>query len=52
MSPLKNGMIKKIAATLDIKEKYVSIKATTNEGVDDIGKGKAIAAYAAVLLER
>jgi 2-C-methyl-D-erythritol 2,4-cyclodiphosphate synthase len=29
----------------------IGLKATTNEGVDDIGRGLAIAAHAVVLIE-
>jgi len=35
-----------------IKIKNISIKATTNEGVGDIGKGKAICAYAVCLIKK
>lgn len=40
-----------IAKTLDIHIFQVSIKATTNEGVGDIGRGKACAAYAVALIK-
>ena len=30
----------------------IGIKATTNEGMDDIGRGLAIAAHAVALIER
>jgi len=43
-------MIEKIAEVLDLDEKNVSIKATTNEKFDATGRGKAIAAYAVVLV--
>ena len=44
----------KMAAAISkvIKTKNISIKATTNEGVGDIGKGKAICAYAMCLLKK
>ena len=37
-----------IAKSLRMTVKNIGVKATTNEGVGDIGRGKAIAAYAAV----
>lgn len=39
-----------ISNVLGIDEKAVNIKAKTAEGIGDIGKGDAVAAYAAVLL--
>ncbi|MDD5686316.1 MAG: 2-C-methyl-D-erythritol 2,4-cyclodiphosphate synthase [Elusimicrobia bacterium] len=39
--------ISKIVANVNI-----SVKATTNEGIGDIGKGKAICAYAVCLIEK
>ena len=46
--PYKKEMVKKIAGAFNIKNDCISIKAKTNEGLGEIGKGKAIAAYAAV----
>ncbi|OSS42198.1 2-C-methyl-D-erythritol 2,4-cyclodiphosphate synthase [Desulfurella amilsii] len=42
---------KNMANLLEIDERFVNIKAKTNEKVDEIGKGLAIAAYVVVLLE-
>lgn len=52
LGPFKKHMVKKIAETLKIDEEKINIKATTNEGLDSIGKCEAIAAYAAVLLSK
>lgn len=52
IAPFKKKMIQKIAAALGIGEKDISIKATTNEGMGDIGKKKAIAAFAVALLDK
>jgi len=52
LGPFKKRMVKKISETLKIDEEKINIKATTNEGLDDIGKGLAIAAYAVVLLSK
>ena len=42
-----------IANILGVSNSKVNIKAKTNEGLDSVGKGKAIAAYAiAMLVER
>jgi 2-C-methyl-D-erythritol 2,4-cyclodiphosphate synthase len=51
IAPFKKAMIRGISAALGVKETDVNIKATTNEGMGDIGKKKAIAAYAVALLE-
>jgi 2-C-methyl-D-erythritol 2,4-cyclodiphosphate synthase len=40
----------KVAAALDVDVSRVSIKGKTNEGVDAIGRGEAIAAHAVVLV--
>jgi 2-C-methyl-D-erythritol 2,4-cyclodiphosphate synthase len=39
-----------IARILNIKEDDVNIKATTNEGIGEIGKKEAIAAYAVAMV--
>ncbi|MFH1540248.1 MAG: 2-C-methyl-D-erythritol 2,4-cyclodiphosphate synthase [Elusimicrobiota bacterium] len=44
------GKMKKAISKI-IGTKNISIKATTNEGVGDIGKGKAICAYSVCLIE-
>lgn len=44
-------MKKNIADVFSISEDILCIKATTNEGVGDIGRGKAIAAYAVASVE-
>ncbi len=51
LSPYKEEMRKNIAAALNIEIDQVSIKATTNEKMDATGKRKAIAAYAAALVD-
>ena len=45
-------MKKRVAEILGIEEDCVSLKARSNEGLDAVGRGEAIAAQAAVLLER
>lgn len=52
LGPFKKQMVRKIAQTLNIDEEKVNIKATTNEGLDAIGNGEAIAAHAVVLLSK
>jgi 2-C-methyl-D-erythritol 2,4-cyclodiphosphate synthase len=41
-----------IANAIDISSDAISIKGKTNEGMDEIGQGKAIAAWAVCLLGR
>lgn len=43
--PFKKKMKEMIAAVLNIREETVSIKAKTNDGLGDIGKKEAIAAW-------
>lgn len=40
----------KLAEILEIDKKQISVKATTMEGLDSVGEGKAIACYAVVML--
>lgn len=46
-----DAMRRNIAAALDVAVDDVSIKGKTNEGVDAIGRGEAIAAHAVALLK-
>lgn len=48
ISEMKTVLARSAGLTTD----EIGIKATTNEGVDDIGRGLAIAAHAVVLLKR
>lgn len=45
-------MKKRLAASTGLSAEEIGIKATTNEGVGDLGRGLAIAAHAVVLLKR
>lgn len=47
---LKSSMRENIARLLNVEPEQVNVKAGTNEGVDAIGRGEAIAAHAVVLL--
>jgi len=51
LTPFKKQMQHTIARVLDIDEEAINIKAKTNEGLGDIGRKEAIAAYAVVLLK-
>jgi 2-C-methyl-D-erythritol 2,4-cyclodiphosphate synthase len=51
LAPHRLAMRSRIAELLGAEVTRVSIKAKTNEGVDAIGRGEAIAATAVVLLE-
>lgn len=52
LAPFKKQMQEKLAQILEIKEELVSIKAKTNEGMGEIGRKEAIAAYAVVNISK
>lgn len=52
LAPFKKQMQEKLAQILGIKEDSVGIKAKTNEGMGEIGRKEAIAAYAVVNIGR
>ena len=51
LEPFKEKITANISDTLGLTKDSVNIKATTNEGMGDIGKKEAIAAYAVTLLD-
>lgn len=51
LSPYIEHMEKNISRIIGIDADSISIKPRTNEGLDSIGEGKAIAAYTVCLLE-
>jgi 2-C-methyl-D-erythritol 2,4-cyclodiphosphate synthase len=51
LAPYRDAMRACLAELLDAPARAVSVKAKTNEGVDAVGRGEAIAATAVVLLE-
>ena len=51
LAPHITAMRINIASALKLKASQVSVKATTNEGLDDIGKGRGIWAQSVCLLE-
>jgi len=50
LAPYIKVMRQRLADVLGIDESRVSVKATTNEGVGEVGRGEAIAALAVALL--
>ncbi|MFN8547824.1 MAG: 2-C-methyl-D-erythritol 2,4-cyclodiphosphate synthase [Candidatus Eisenbacteria bacterium] len=52
LAPHRESMITALAGALGLAQGAIAIKARTNEGLDAIGRGEAIAAYAVVLIER
>jgi 2-C-methyl-D-erythritol 2,4-cyclodiphosphate synthase len=51
LSSYINSMKKTLSPILKLKENLIGIKAKTNEGLGEIGEGKAIASYAIALIE-
>jgi len=52
IAPYRERMRKNIARTLGVPVSSVQVKGKTNEGLDAVGKGHAIAAHAVVLLKQ
>lgn len=52
ISPFIDRIRGSVSAALDIEPERVSVKGKTNEGVDAVGRGDAIAAHAVALLSR
>ena len=52
IGPHRDAIQSRLAEALGIDESRVSVKAKTNEGVDAVGRGEAIAAHAVALLTR
>jgi 2-C-methyl-D-erythritol 2,4-cyclodiphosphate synthase len=52
LEPFKTQMKRAIADIIDVNFNLVNVKAKTNEGLGDIGQGRAIAATAGVMLRR
>ena len=50
LAPYIKVMREKLAAVLEIEIELVSVKAKTNEGLDSVGRGEAMAAHAVALL--
>lgn len=51
LAPHREAIRTRLAALLELPLEAVSVKARTNEGLDAVGRGEAIAAQAVVLLE-
>jgi len=52
LGPHKDAIRNRMAHLLGLDPALVSIKAKTNEGLDAVGTGQAIAAYAVALIEK
>ena len=52
LAPHRDTIRHRLAELLETGQEYVNVKAKTNEGLDAVGRGEAIAATAVVLLEQ
>jgi len=52
IAPQLGAMKARLAESMGVAADRIGIKATTNEGVDDIGRGLAITAHAVALIEK
>jgi 2-C-methyl-D-erythritol 4-phosphate cytidylyltransferase / 2-C-methyl-D-erythritol 2,4-cyclodiphosphate synthase len=52
IGPYRNAIERHLAEALDVEVDRVSVKGKTNEGVDAVGRGEAVAAHAVALLTR
>jgi 2-C-methyl-D-erythritol 4-phosphate cytidylyltransferase/2-C-methyl-D-erythritol 2,4-cyclodiphosphate synthase len=52
IGPYRNAIEQHLAEALDVEVDRVSVKGKTNEGVDAVGRGEAVAAHAVALLTR
>ena len=52
IGPHREAIQASVAAAIGIDASRVSVKGKTNEGVDAVGRGEAIAAHAVALLRR
>ncbi len=52
VSPFADAMRERLAAALGTDAERISLKAKTNEGVDAVGAGEAVACHAVVLVTR
>ena len=50
IAPFLEQIRAELASALEIAADHVSVKGKTNEGVDAVGRGEAIAAHAVALL--
>jgi 2-C-methyl-D-erythritol 2,4-cyclodiphosphate synthase len=50
LAPYIQSMRERLASVLQIEAEMVSVKAKTNEGLDSVGRGEAMAAHAVALI--
>jgi 2-C-methyl-D-erythritol 2,4-cyclodiphosphate synthase len=52
LSPYRDGIREKLAATLEVAVSHVNVKATTGEGMGFVGRREGVAAMAVATLDR
>lgn len=52
LSPFKNSIRENLSKILNLDKDRLSVKAKTNEGLGEAGRGEAIACYATVLIKK
>ncbi len=52
LSSYKKKIAENIAKNLDLSSKFISVKAKTNEGLGEVGKNRAVVAYAIAALKK
>jgi 2-C-methyl-D-erythritol 2,4-cyclodiphosphate synthase len=52
LTPHVGAMRARIAATLEVEDERVSVKAKTTDGLGFSGRGEGVACYAVALIER
>ena len=52
IAPVRNRMIRRMAEIMDVNEERIWVKGTTTNTLGDIGRGKGLACFAQIVMER